>query len=258
MKTHFYSTIFLTSFALFFSNLLIGQETHTKPEVPAKLHLILDTTQKGPTTTLTVQCSILVKFSAGFLTLELPSDTTITPGKLLTLWRGKSDSAFGSTFSYQVKLPEEKKSKITAHLEFTTTRGKLYRVSRSLFTHNTSSGLIYTDISFDQLDRIELKKELQAKGLDGMSIEQIRSRDPDLARKVERINPQRAIEDSEAVKTEKYKVSPPVIKPKKSKDDATKVPQEHNATKQPTKDLLQKDTKTDVQEKTESPKEKKQ
>ncbi len=165
------------------ANNLIGQ----KERPPSRVTLSLNTNEKGTMIPLKIWFNIGEAFKDGALIFEL-RDTTDTIIEKTTLWEGKADTSFHEQFARSIKLPIGSKLRILALLSYTTLDGRKYPDGANLFIHRTSRWITTDVSSFYDLELIELIREAKEKGLNvyGLSIDQIKKLDPDLAKKFDK------------------------------------------------------------------------
>jgi hypothetical protein len=142
---------------------------------------------------LVIKCTARDRFPKGKILLEGPNDSGIV-SEVRTIWEGSSDSSnFIKEFVYPFQLKQNKKADVKATFEVVTPpigkykpEGETYHTENSLYMHHTPEDIITSSASYHQLYVEELVKEKERKGFKGLSLEELRKKDPELAKKLER------------------------------------------------------------------------
>ena len=101
------------------------------------------------------------------------------------LWSGAIKRNTSREVMYRLPPLPDGKHILTVYLGLETdVRGLTSGFSRSLYIQVRRSGVSWSDVSFNHLDMLELKKRIKELGLDGLSFEQLRIASPKLAARV--------------------------------------------------------------------------
>lgn len=212
---------------------------HHKPErfgkirVPADVSLDLASSSKpgGPVTIL-VSVSSQIPVGSGTLTLKVPRIGE-APAETQVLWSGMPSDFVAETAEFVVDVLPEGEYHFGAIFEFTPdseTAGELF-ASKSLYLDVRPDKILSSNVSFEQIKRIELWNELEqrvrtelrsstrsispqaAKPLDkdiiASRIAQLRASDPDVARRIMELNRVKAAQSEEPESVEQGEQSQP-------------------------------------------------
>jgi len=185
---------------------------YSKPTVPAEVSMDLaDSSNSGGPVTILVSASSQIPVGSGTLTLKVPPVGEI-PAEKLVLWSGAPSDFVAESAEYVVGTLPAGEYRFGAIFEFTPdseNAGTLF-ASKSLYLDVRPDKILSSNVSFDQIKRIELWNELAqrvrmdlrtstrsislqaAKPLDkdiiASRIAELRASDPDIARRIMELN----------------------------------------------------------------------
>jgi hypothetical protein len=173
--------------------LILQSDSISQQNYPIQLSLSLKKDNPGAEVKLIIQCAARDKFPKGKILLEGPNDSGVV-SEVKTIWEGSSESSqFSKEFVYPFQLKQDKKADVKATFEVKTPpigkykpEGETYRTENLLYMHSTPHGVITSSASYHQLYVEELMQEKERKGLKGLSLEELRKKDPELAKKFDR------------------------------------------------------------------------
>ena len=180
---------------------------YSKPTVPAEVSMELeDSSNPGGPVTIFVSASSQIPVGSGTITLKVPPVGEI-PAETLVLWSGAPSDFVAETVEYVIDVLPVGEYRFGAIFEFTPdseNAGTLY-ASKTLYLDVRPDKILSSNISFDQIKRIQLWNELEeqvrtdlrttsrsislqaAKPLDkdfiASRIAELRESDPDVARR---------------------------------------------------------------------------
>ena len=156
----------------------------TKPQGPVHLGVQYQSSPGGRA--LIVQCSLDVAFNQGHLWLDLAREEGTTR-ESVQIWSGESGAGrFEKTIQLPFNISRGKKADVIVHFQAVKNSGDTIIARRDLYMQSLPDTVLTSDSDYDDLLRKQLKREMRQKGLDGKSLEFIRKRDPDLARRIEK------------------------------------------------------------------------
>jgi len=133
---------------------------------------------------LVARVTTTVPINEATIALIFPSATGKTLPKT-RLWSGAIKHNTSREVAYRLPPLPDGKHILTVYLGLETdVRGLTSGFSRSLYIHVRKSGVSWSDVSFNHLDMLELKKRIKELGFDGLSFEQLRIASPKLATRV--------------------------------------------------------------------------
>jgi len=185
---------------------------HTKITVPSEVSMDLaDASNPGGPVTILISASSLIPVGSGAITLKVPPVGEI-PAETLVLWSGTPSDFVAESVEYVIDDLPTGEYRFGAIFEFTPdceNAGKLY-ASKSLYLDVRPDKILSSNVSFDQIKRIELWNELEqrvrtelrtssrsislqaVKPLDkdiiASRIAELRASDPDVARRIMELN----------------------------------------------------------------------
>lgn len=173
--------------------LILQSNSICQQNYPIQLSLSVKKDNTGSEVKLIIQCTTRDKFPKGKILLEGPNDSGVV-SEVKAIWEGSSESSqFSKEFVYPFQLKQGKKADVKATFEVKTPpigkykpEGETYRTENSLYMHNTQHGVIISNASYHQLYVEELVQEKERKGFKGLSLDELRKKDPELANKFER------------------------------------------------------------------------
>lgn len=140
---------------------------HGKITVPAEISIDLaSASNPGGPVTIIVSASSQIPVGSGIITLKIPPVGEIPAGAEL-LWSGAPSDFVAETVEYTVDVLPMGKYHFAAIFEFTPDRentGKLF-ASKSLYLDVRPTKILSSNVSFDQIKRVELWKELEQRVL---------------------------------------------------------------------------------------------
>lgn len=183
-----------------------------KITVPAEVSMELaDSPNPGGPVTILVSASSLIPASSGTITLKVPPIGEI-PAEMQVLWSGEPSDFIAESVEYVVNSLPAGDYHFAAIFEFTPdseNAGELF-ASKSLYLDVRPDKILSSNVSFEQIKRIELWNELEqrvrtelrtssksislqaAKPLDkniiARRIAELRASDPDVARRIMELN----------------------------------------------------------------------
>ncbi len=140
---------------------------HSKITVPADVFIDLaNPSNPGGPVTIIVSASSQIPVGSGILTLKVPPIGEF-PAETQVIWSGAPSDFVAETAEYTVDVLPAGKYHFAAIFEFTPNRensGKLF-ISKSLYLDVRPAKILSSNISFDQIKRVELWKELEQRVL---------------------------------------------------------------------------------------------
>jgi hypothetical protein len=190
--------------------------------VPAEVSVDLaDSSRPGGPVMIVVSASSQIPVSSGTITLKIPQIGEITAEKVV-LWSGAPSDFVAETAEFVVDVLPEGEYHFAAIFEFTPdseNAGELF-TSRALYLDVRPDKILSSNVSFDQIKRIELWNELEqrvrtelrtntryispqvAEPLDkdiiARRIAQLRASDPDIARRIMELNRVKTVQSGES------------------------------------------------------------
>jgi hypothetical protein len=191
-----------------------------KPGFPSTLILLLDTTQQGSMTTVTIKCSVYVAVKECKLSWEIRSAKDSVLEKTI-LWEGKSDTKFNKQYERSIRISSNERFSVHSEVLYTELDGEKGGSGAHLFIyHHPIKGFLTSPSSFYELDERETWKDAWAKGYKGLSVEEITKKDPELGKRFNRFyNVHMELAPGSAdphPKPKPIEYSEPVTKPKPS------------------------------------------
>ena len=216
---------------------------HSKITVPAEVSLDLaDSSKPGGPVTILVSASSLIPVGLGTVTLKVPPVGEI-PAETQMLWSGTPSDFVAESAEYVVDALPTGKYHFAAIFEFTPDRenaGKLF-ASKALYLDVRPEKILSSNVSFDQIKRVELWEELEqrvmmelkadstnvrlktvsrdikaAEPIDSdviaKRIAELKASDPDVARRIMELNRIKAAPAGEPESVEQSEQSQPDVK----------------------------------------------
>ena len=138
---------------------------HSKITVPAEVSLELaNPSNPGGPVAILVSASSQIPVGSGAITLKVPPVGEI-PAEELVLWSGTPSDFVAETVEYTIDALPAGKYRFIAIFEFTPDRenaGKLF-ASKSLYLDVRPEKILSSNVSFDQIKRVELWEELEQR-----------------------------------------------------------------------------------------------
>ncbi len=206
---------------------------HTKMTVPAEVSLgLADASNPGRPVSILVTASSQIPVGSGTLTLKVPPVGEISAEKLV-LWSGTPSDFVAESVEYVVDSLPVGEYRFAAIFEFTPDREDAEKLfaSKSLYLDVRPDKILSSNVSFDQIKRIELWEELEqrvltkirtssrsislqaAKPLDkdfiASRIAELKASDPDVARRIMELNQVKTAPAEESESEEQVEGSQP-------------------------------------------------
>jgi hypothetical protein len=161
-----------------------------------------------------------IPFKNGIIGIIIPGIGNSSQ-KDIQLWKGEADSPLEKKISYSLGVIPQGEHTFVAYFKFTPKRegAKEVGVARYLYLDIRSDSVKNSNVSFGHIKRLELKEELKKRGLLELSIEEIKKRDPEMARKILEVNRVKSVETT--------------VSKKKDDKESTSAQAEHKATDEP-------------------------
>ena len=144
-----------------------AHKRYGKITVPADVSIDLaSSSDSGGPVTILVSASSQIPVGSGKLTLKVPPVGEF-PAETQVLWSGAPSDFVAETAEYVVDVLPAGEYRFIAIFEFTPDRenaGKLF-ISKSLYLDVRPQKILSSNISFDQIKRIELWEELEQRAL---------------------------------------------------------------------------------------------
>jgi hypothetical protein len=197
-----------------------------KITVPAEVSMELaDSSNPGGPVTILVSASSQIPVGSGIITLKIPPVGEI-PAETLILWSGAPSDFVAESVEYVVDVLPPGEYRFGAIFKFTPDSEDAEKLfaSKSLYLDVRPDRILSSNVSFDQIKRIELWNELEqrvrtelrtstrsislqaAKPLDkdiiASRIAQIKASDPDVARRIMELNRVKTAPAGESESTE--------------------------------------------------------
>jgi hypothetical protein len=216
---------------------------HGKITVPADVFIDLASpSNPGEPVTILVSAASQIPVSSGKLTLKVPPVGEVPAGAEV-VWSGAPSDFVAETAEYTVDALSAGKYHFAAIFEFTPDRenaGKLF-ISKSLYLDVRPETILSSNVSFDQIKRIELWEELEQRvlmdlqagstaaglkmvardvkaaetidpGIIAGRIAELKASDPEVARRITELNRVKAAPTGESESVEQSEQSQPNVK----------------------------------------------
>jgi len=142
-----------------------GHDSFGKIRLPADVFIdLVEPIQAGAAITLVVSASSKVPVHSGVITLKVPAIGE-DPNREEILWSGNPSDFVSETLEYTLEPLPEGQYRLIAILRFTPDRenAKELALSRSLYVDVRPDAILSSNISFTQIKRLELRKELEER-----------------------------------------------------------------------------------------------
>lgn len=158
-----------------------------------------------------------IPFKNGIIGIIIPGISN-NPQKDIQLWKGEADSPLEKKLSYSLGVIPQGEHTFVAYFKFTPRRegAREVGVACYLYMDIRSDIVKSSNVSFGHIKRLELKEELKKRGLLELSIEEIKKRDPEMARRILEVNRIKSVETT--------------VSKKKDDKESTSSQTEHKAT----------------------------
>jgi len=208
-------------------------ERYSKITVPAEVSMELaDSSNPGGPVTILVSASSQIPVSSGTITLKVPPVGEI-PAEMQVLWSGNPSDLVAESVEYVIDALPVGEYHFAAIFEFTPDSEDTEKLfaSKSLYLDVRPDKILSSNVSFDQIKRIELWNELEqrvrtelrtstrsiilqaAKPLDkdiiASRIAQLKVSDPEVARRIMELNRVQTVQAEESEDTEQGEQSQP-------------------------------------------------
>ena len=220
----------------------VAPKRHSKITVPADVSIDLASpSNPGGPVTILVSASSQIPIGSGKLTLKVPPVGEVPAGAEV-LWSGAPSDFVAETAEFVVDVLPEGEYHFAAIFEFTPDRenaGELF-TSRALYLDIRPDKILSSNISFDQIKRVELWDELEQRvlmdlkagpaeiGLKSVArdikaaepldpdiiasrIAELKASDPEVARRITELNRVKAAPAGESESIEQGEKSPPDV-----------------------------------------------
>ncbi len=127
-----------------------------------------------------------IPFKDGRIELIIPEIENF-PSKKVELWSGDSPNGpMERSVKYLLPVLSPGEFKFIAYLKFFPLRegSREIRISEALYIDVRNDKILSSNISFRQIKRLELREEIERRGLKGLSISEIKKTDPEIARRI--------------------------------------------------------------------------
>jgi len=164
-------------------------KSHAKIQLPAGITLELaEPTTPGQPLIFLVTVTSKIPLSTGSVTLTIPPIGT-EPSHNIVLWSGSADAPTTRSLEYTIPaLPTGKyEFRVSFQLTPTSEGAGTIRVGQNLYVDARTTSILSSNVSFTQIRRLELKNELERRGLSTMPETQQKALAPDLKRQIEEL-----------------------------------------------------------------------
>jgi hypothetical protein len=189
-----------------------------KVKLPAKISFDIQG-KASPEKPIKVDIDAVCKipFRNGVIGIIIPGISN-NPQKDIPLWKGEADSPLEKKLSYSLGVIPQGEHTFVAYFKFTPHREGTREVGVSCYLYMDIRSAIVniSNVSFGHIKRLELKEELKKRGLLELSIEEIKKRDPEMARRILEVNRIKSVETT--------------VSKKKDDKESTSSQTEHKAT----------------------------
>ncbi len=190
LNQHFRKMYYIGSLIVLGLFFIFSCETHGKIKLPAEVILELDQpANPGEPLILIVSAISKVPFNSGQITMTLPPTDT-EPSRDILLWSGSADNPLTQTIKHNISVLSVGTYQFRVTFEFTpqSNRAQVMRVSKKLYIDIQSDAIQSSNISFTHIKRLELKKELDRRGLSGLPAAQQKTLASDLIKQINELN----------------------------------------------------------------------
>ena len=170
-----------------------------KPTLPVDVRLdFTESVETGQPATLVVTVSSRVPLTSGVISIDLPPELSQQPS--VVLWRGDLNVPGTFDVSHTIAALPVGQYEFKATFMFEMPSSRTAGVTARLVVEAAQHEVRTSPVSHRQIQRERLKDEVDALGLQGMSIDGIRQIDPELAERIEALNRLPALEQSSATR----------------------------------------------------------
>ncbi|MCK4761702.1 MAG: hypothetical protein KAW12_05835 [Candidatus Aminicenantes bacterium] len=170
--------------------------TFGKIKLPARININVEgvALPKKPIK-IRIIASCKIPFKNGIIELYIPEISGKSAGKVV-LWEGNADAVMEKQFSYSLGVVPEGKHKVITSFKFTPQRtgAREVGVAKYLYLDSRSAEILSSNVSFGHIKRSELKQEMEKRGLLGLSMEEIKKKNPEIARRILDVNRVKGVE----------------------------------------------------------------
>jgi hypothetical protein len=167
-----------------------------KVKLPAGIKMNVDSAAlPGKPIKIRITASCKIPFKDGVIELDIPEISGKSAGKVV-LWEGNADTPMEKQLSYSLGVIPEGKYKLIASFKFAPRRigARKVGVAKYLYLDSRSAEILSSNVSFGHIKRSELKQEMEKRGLQGLSMEEIKKKDPEIAGRILNVNRVRGVE----------------------------------------------------------------
>jgi hypothetical protein len=200
---------------------------------PVELSLgLAEPVEAGAPVTLAVSVSSWVPISSGVLTLRVP-EITGEPNRTEVLWAGTAAEGVAEAIQYPAGILPPGRHEFAAILELTPAGDNAQEItlSQCLYLDVRPTAILSSNVSFEQIQRVELRQELERRialsltpelavasedavareltrleaadpGIVDRRIEELKATDPEVARRILELNERQVAPGDEAGTTE--------------------------------------------------------
>jgi hypothetical protein len=163
---------------------------NAKVKLPAEIVLeLIKPVKLNQALTLIITAESRIPFNTGNIYLIVPPIGS-EQSKEVLIWTDSSDTPTIKKIEYNIQNLPIGKYQFRATFDFYPKDGasQIMRVGSKLFIDVRSDAILSSNISFNNIKRLELKRELENLGISKMSKTQQRSIAPDLIKQIEELN----------------------------------------------------------------------
>lgn len=185
--------------------LVCPYKSYGKIQLPIKIDFKLtQPARPSKPLTLKVAATSRVPFTTGRIILAIPPIGT-EPSREIELWSGGSDTPATKTLEHITPALEVGEYRFIVIFEITPQRAgvRTMRVVKKLFVDVRTHAVFSSNVSFTQIKRIELKKELERRGLSNLPDAQLKSLAPDILKKIKELNKLEVVKEPSVPSTDK-------------------------------------------------------
>lgn len=181
---------------MIFYTCLFADMAFGRVKLPAGIKVNVDgASLPGKPIRIRIVTSCKIPFKDGIIELYIP-EIPGKPAEKVVLWEGDADASLEKQFSYSLAAIPEGKYRLIASFKFTPRRigARQVGVARSLYLDSRSAEILSSNVSFGHIKRLELKQEMEKRGLLGLSMEEIKKKDPEIAERILNVNRVKGLE----------------------------------------------------------------
>lgn len=204
---------------------IMSTELLSKIKLPGEIKItIQENPVYGEPLAINIVAVSKIPFKNGHIEIIIPELGNFSSQKV-ELWSGNSPNGpMEKHLKYLLPVLSIGEFKLIAYFKFSSLRkgSREMRVSKALYIDVRSDKILSSNISFRQIKRLELNKELERHGLKGLRISEIKKNAPEIAKRILKLNKAKGdvIESRDTPKKNAEKNF--IYKPKENKADKKK------------------------------------